>query len=94
MLDKAKKRELLRRLLKDVSRYKLLYLMIAILTAVQMVLSLISPILMMKIIDVAIPRKDLGMMLAIICTYLAVLVGNALMGCQGTSIHICSQGRC
>lgn len=53
-MDKAKKRELLKRLLKDVSRYKLLYFMIAILTAVQMALSLISPILMMKIIDVLI----------------------------------------
>lgn len=69
-MDKAKKRELLKRLLKDVSRYKLLYFMIAILTAVQMALSLIFPILMMKIIDVAIPRKDLGLMLAIISAYL------------------------
>ncbi len=101
-MDKAKKRELLRRLLKDVSRYKLLYLMIAILTAIQMVLSLISPILMMKIIDVAIPRKDLGLMLAIICTYLAVSVGNALMGniteyCYsviGKKVFMDYQGKC
>lgn len=80
MLDKAKKGELLKLLLKDVARYKLLYFMIAILTAVQMALALISPVLMMKVIDAAIPRKDLKLLLVIVCAYLAVTVGNALVG--------------
>jgi len=78
MLDKNRKKELFKKLLKDIARYKFLYLFIAILTAFQLVLAFISPLLMMRIIDEAIPQKNLNLMLIIICLYLIVAVCNAL----------------
>lgn len=102
MLDKDRKRELLKNLLKDITRYKSLYLIIAILTAFQLALAFISPLLMMKIIDDAIPQKNLNLMLIIICLYLIVAICNALVNnvmeyCYsiiGKKILIFYQGKC
>lgn len=79
MLDKNRKRELLRRLIKDIGKYQLLYMGIAVLTIFQLILSLLSPLLMMKIIDVVIPQKNLKLLLVIIGIYLGVTICNAIV---------------
>lgn len=79
MLDKTRKKRLLKNLIVDITRYKILYFIIAILTIFQLALSLLSPLLMMKIIDIVIPQKNYNLLLVIICIYLAVTICNALV---------------